>query len=166
MPTFDSFPYAPKVQMTSLPHPNNLHLQAAEGWLELGNWSEANEELDRILPSLRAHPLVLALRYQIYAKAEKWDLAGCVAEGMSRMLPENPWGPFHFAQSLHKLKRTKEAYEVLIAVVDKFPTEWMMQFDLARYSSCLGKLEEAMRWLQKAIDVAGKKDIRMMALDW
>ena len=25
-------------------------LEAAEGWLELGNWSEANEELERITP--------------------------------------------------------------------------------------------------------------------
>jgi hypothetical protein len=29
----------------------------------------------------------------------------------------------------------------------------------------LGELKESFRWLEKAIDVAGKKDIRMMALD-
>jgi len=31
-------------------------LDAAEGWLELGNWLEANEELERISPEMRGHP--------------------------------------------------------------------------------------------------------------
>jgi IS5 family transposase len=35
----------------------------------------------------------------------------------------------------------------------------------AGYSCQLGKLKEAMLWLEKTIDVAGKKDIRLMALD-
>jgi len=29
-----------------------LHFQAAVGWLELGNWLEANEELENITPQL------------------------------------------------------------------------------------------------------------------
>ena len=29
-------------------------LEAAEGWLMLGNWIEANEELDRLPPERRA----------------------------------------------------------------------------------------------------------------
>jgi hypothetical protein len=37
--------------------------------------------------------------------------------------------------------------------------------NLACYCCRLGNLKEAMQWLEKAIDLAGKKDIRMMALD-
>jgi uncharacterized protein HemY len=55
--------------------PDMNHLQAAEGWLELGNWSEANEELEEITPNLRAHPLVLVLRVRIYAAAGRWETA-------------------------------------------------------------------------------------------
>ena len=40
-----------------------------------------------------------------------------------------------------------------------------MLFNLACYSCRLGKLKEAVHWLEKAIDVAGKKDIRQLALD-
>jgi hypothetical protein len=58
--------------MTELKHPDTLHLQAARGWLELGNHLEANEELEKITASLRAHPAVLEVRWRIYAKAEKW----------------------------------------------------------------------------------------------
>jgi hypothetical protein len=55
---------------------------ATEGWLELGKWREANEELERITPEMRAHPLVLRLRWEIYAKAGKWEMAAEVAQGM------------------------------------------------------------------------------------
>ena len=106
-----------------LPHPDNLHLEAAEGWLGLGNYLEANEELEQITPHLRGHPFVLEIRYRIYEAAGKTEMAAEVAKGMSEMMPENPWGPFHLAFSLHELKRTKEAYDTLIPVVDKFPSE-------------------------------------------
>ena len=44
------------------------HLEAAEGWVELGNHLEANEELERITAENRAHPAVLGVRWQIYTK--------------------------------------------------------------------------------------------------
>ena len=47
--------------------PDSIHLKAAEGWLELGNQPEANEELEKIAPELRVHPDVLEIRWQIYA---------------------------------------------------------------------------------------------------
>ena len=150
---------------TDFPHPNNLHLEAAEGWLELGNYLEANEELEQITPQLRAHPAVLEIRYKIYAKAGRLEMAAEVAKGMSVLMPENPWGPFHLAYCLHELKRTQEAYDTLIPVVDNYPSEWLMLFNLACYSCRLGKLKEALQWIGKAIDVAGKKDVRQQALD-
>jgi hypothetical protein len=48
-------------------------LNAAEGWLELGNYFEADKELDNITPQLRADPAVLQLRWRVYALARKWD---------------------------------------------------------------------------------------------
>src|SRR6266478_4090747 len=56
-----------------LPHPDSLHVLAAQGWLELGNHQEADEELEKIAVSLRSHPDVLEVLWQIYAKAQKWD---------------------------------------------------------------------------------------------
>ncbi|MCI0351424.1 MAG: hypothetical protein L0Z53_18530 [Acidobacteriales bacterium] len=49
------------------------HLEAAQGWLDLGNWQEANEELEKITPTLRAHPDILELRCRIYAAAKRWQ---------------------------------------------------------------------------------------------
>jgi tetratricopeptide (TPR) repeat protein len=139
--------------------------EAAQGWLGLGNWEEANEELENITPGFKAHPEVLALRFQIYSKAKKWDYAAEIARSIAELLPDNPFGPFHLAYSLHELKRTKEAYDVLIAVVDKFPNEHLMRYNLACYSCQLGNMKEAYQWLEKAIDLAGKEDIRQTALE-
>ena len=49
------------------------HLEAAQGWVELGNHLEANAELENIAAEHRAHPVVLETRWRVYAKAKKWD---------------------------------------------------------------------------------------------
>jgi hypothetical protein len=54
--------------------PVDIHcLNAAEGWLELGNHLEADNELDNITPEFRAHPIVLQMRWRVYSQAKKWD---------------------------------------------------------------------------------------------
>jgi hypothetical protein len=44
--------------------PDSIHLQAAEGWIVLGNYAEANDELEQIAAANRAHPDVLQLRWR------------------------------------------------------------------------------------------------------
>jgi len=141
------------------------HLEAAQGWLGLGNWLEANNELEEITPQYRAHPDVLQVRWNIYAKAKKWEMAAEVAQALTKLLPENSSGWIHWGFSLHELKRTKEALEILSPVSDKFPGEYLIFYNLACYCCQLGNLKESFHWLKKAIDLAGKKDIRMMALE-
>ena len=53
--------------MNPLGPPESFYLQAAEGWLELGNPTEAEEELKQLAPGFRAHPEVLKLRWEICA---------------------------------------------------------------------------------------------------
>lgn len=77
-------------KLKGLPYPDHRHLEAAEGWIGLGNYLEANEELELITPQLKAHPFVLELRYKIYSTAKRWEMAAEVARGMSEMMPENP----------------------------------------------------------------------------
>ena len=92
-------------------------------------------------------------------------MAAEVAGAISRMLPDESFGWIHLAYSLHELKRTREAWNVLIPIVDKFPKESTISYNLACYACQLGNLEDSMKWLEKAIDLAGKKDVRIMALD-
>lgn len=150
-------------RLKGLPHADNKHLEAAEGWLELGNWQEANEELELITPLFRAHPYVLELRYKIYDAAGRWDMALGVAKGVRELLPDNQWGHFYTAYALHELKRTQEAYDVLKAVIFKFPDHQLMHYNLACYACRLGKLKAAMKWLEQAIDLGA--EIHKQALE-
>jgi hypothetical protein len=96
--------------------PDSTHLQAAQGWLELGNHLEADVELDQITPELRAHPAVLGVRWQIYAKAKKGDAALDIAPSLIQLVPEYPLGWVHGLYCLHELKRSEEARDNLLKV--------------------------------------------------
>src|SRR5436190_23871648 len=89
---------------TPLPVRDQHHIRSAEGWLELGDWRSANEELDNITPQLRAHPVVLQLRFCVYSAAENWELALAVAEAFVKMLPDKLDGWIHRSFALHELK--------------------------------------------------------------
>ena len=147
--------------------PLELHdqrdLVAAQGWFELGNCVEATEELEQITPEMRGHPSVLEVQFHIYAKAKKWEYAAEIAQAISEFAPDEPFGFIHQAYSLHELKRTQEAWNVLLPVVDKFPKEYIIRYNLACYACQLGNLEEARAWLKKASNLAGTKRIMQMA---
>ena len=151
--------------MRNFNHADELHLQAAIGWLELGNWQEANEELENISPPQRAHPDVLQIRCKIYDAAGKFEYVAEVANALCTMLPDSAFGPLHLAHALRKLDRTSEARDALLPIADKFPREWRIAYELACYCCKLGERKDALRWLEQAIDVAGKLDIRLKALD-
>jgi hypothetical protein len=48
--------------MKTFSREDKLHLNAAEGWLGLGNYLEANAELEQLPAQLRAHPDALQMR--------------------------------------------------------------------------------------------------------
>jgi hypothetical protein len=58
----------------------------------LGNPVEANEELEKIAPELRAHLYVLTLRWEVYAAAKKWDAALDIAAALIHLDPGEPLG--------------------------------------------------------------------------
>ena len=128
--------------------PDSLHLEAAQGWLELGNHFEADADLDKITPQFRAHPDVLKLRWQIYAAAKKWETALDIAAALIQLDPEDPVGWVNRSYALHELKRTAEARDNLLRVVDKWPTIALMRYNLACYECQLGNLERAKEWLE------------------
>jgi len=56
--------------MSDLSFTDIRHLEAAQGWLGLGNWREAKVELDTILGELQSHPNVLQVRWAIHAAVQ------------------------------------------------------------------------------------------------
>jgi len=147
-----------------LPSPDDHHLRAAEGWLELGNPVEANEELERIQPTLRAHPRVLEVRWHIYERAGKWDGCLAIASTLVEQLPHTPQPWVHRSFALHELKRTQEAYDRLRPAVAQFPKVWLIPYNLACYCAQLGRLEECQDWFKKAMAL-DEHTVKQAALD-
>jgi predicted Zn-dependent protease len=153
------------MNITPLQPPDSFHLQAAEGWLELGSHQEALKELDQITSASLAHPFVLELRWKILAANKDWDAAVETASALARRLPEHALGWIHWAYSLHELKRTREARDVLSPMADKFPDEFLIRYNLACYACQLGNFDETRQRLKEAIKIAGAKTILKMAAD-
>jgi len=143
--------------------PDAHRLRAAQGWLGLGSWREANEELEGIASELRAHPAVLQVRWQVYAAAKHWPLAIEVAQALTGMLPDDPgvWG--NLGNSLYWAGRTQEARDPLAPVVPRFPGDAGLRYNMACYECQLGCLAEAKGILAQAF--ALDRGLRLAALD-
>lgn len=150
--------------MKALQPPDSIHLEAAQGWCELHAFAEADAELDNIAASLRAHPKVLEVRWQIYANLEKWAGALEIASAIVKLVPGWTDGWIYRANSLSELNRQEEAYEPLSAAAALFPSDAIIPYDLACVCCALKRVDEARTWLGKAIR-AGGNEIKLRALD-
>lgn len=146
-------------------HSDLQHLKAAQGWIQLAVWDAANEELESITPQLRAHPDVLKVRFGVYLAARHFELAIAAADALVKILPEDPEGWIHRSYALHEMERTAEAQEQLRPAAEKFPQDWLVQYNLACYACQLGELDEAHAFLERAIALGEAEKVKLMALD-
>ena len=148
------------------PNPaDKFHVDAASGWIGLGNLQSARDELKQISPEIQNHPAVLMVQSELLFAAEDWESLLPLTEKLLGQFPKLDFLWINRSYALHELKRTQAAFDALLPAAKKFPKRWLIRYNLACYCSQLGELEEAMNWLQKAIALAGKKEIKAMALD-
>ncbi|MGA2866090.1 MAG: tetratricopeptide repeat protein [Verrucomicrobiota bacterium] len=139
------------------------HLEAAEGWLGLGNPAEAKAELDQVTPAQGGHPAMLELRWQVHAAAGEWEPALAAATALTCLRPKDPKGWVSRSFALHELKRTLEARDNLLPVINQFPKHALMRYNLACYESQLGNLPQARQWLAKAFALPGGARLKATA---
>jgi tetratricopeptide (TPR) repeat protein len=151
--------------MKKLAQADQVYLDAAEGWLGLGDYLSANDELDNISASVRAHPAVLAVRYEVFAVGKKWEMAVEIARSLSIALPDDPTGFVRYGFSLHELGHTAEALLVVEAAMFHFPEHWLLRFNAACYAAQLGDLKGAWQYLERAIDLGDPKKVKLLALE-
>ena len=150
--------------MKPLSYPARHRLNAALGWLELGDPGEAAAELDPLPPWLRQHPDVLELRWRIAATTRNWEVGLELAAALIRVAPDRPAGWSQRSHALHELQRTQEARDRLLPVVDRFPNDPFMHYNLACYECRLGRLPEAKQWLTRALRTGDGARIQRAAL--
>lgn len=138
-------------------------MRAADGWIELGNFVEANEELERIEPAFRSHPDVLEIRWKIYANASRWEACVDIGLAITKAAPNRVFGWVHHSFALYQLKRIGDAYKNLVLVAEKFHDNWAVSYNLACYCAQLGEIEESERWFKKAM-CAEEKIVQKLAI--
>lgn len=140
---------------------------AAQGWLDLGLANEAECELNRIPSDLRKSPPLMDLHWRVYAAKEAWSQAEQLAASEiaidgSRV---SPW--LRLAYSIRRARPkptgTEAASETLKEVAQRFPNEPVVAYNLACYACQLGKRDEAIEWLKRAIQRGDRTTILTMA---
>jgi predicted Zn-dependent protease len=155
--------------MNSLEPADHHRVQAADGWLRLGDLAQAEAELAALAPAVQEHAEVLQLRWTLASRREDWRECLRLADGLVRQAPERRFGWLHLALSLHKLGRTAEAYDRLLAAADQFEASATLPFFLARFACALGRLDAGRHWLAVALADADRtgtgRELRRRAQD-
>lgn len=152
--------------MPKLEPPDSFALSAALGWVELGNPTEALEELDHITTANQHHPGVLEVRWAALAELKRWEPALKAAVELVRAAPENANGWLHRAYALRRAPDggLNQAWGSLLPAADKFPKEPIIPYNLACYACQLEKLDEARTWMLRAMKTGKGSEIKRMAL--
>lgn len=111
--------------------------------MELGNWQEANAELEEINPTLRTHPAVLKIRWHVYAAAKHWLLAVEVARALTVVLPRDAEAWLGLACSecqLGHLGESKRCLEKAFALDEKLRLTALDAPDLEPLWASIGKV--------------------------
>jgi tetratricopeptide (TPR) repeat protein len=143
--------------------PDQQFFTAACGYVELQMFQEANEELEKIDPFLRAAPEILALRIEIYRGLQKWELMTELTRRLTEFEPDNPQWPVSLAYATRRANSIEAAKEILLSAETKFPTEAVIKYNLACYCCQLAEIEDAKNYLKKAFEI--DPNWRIAALD-
>ncbi len=137
--------------MADLDWPDQHHFNATLGWLMLGNPAEARAEFEKLSDPSRREPPVLGLEWSLLARELRWEEAVVVAGDQLAATPDDPEPWIHRSFALHELRRTQEAFELLMPALKRFPKETTIPYNLACYTSQLGDLAAARNWFHRVL---------------
>jgi len=141
--------------MPTLEPPDSHFLDAATGWLMLGNADEARREFEQLRPIARNHPNALDFEWHWFAHEKRWHEAVAVAQRLIEQCAQRADAWIHRSFALHELRRTQEAHDLLLPALKQFPEEPTIPYNLACYASQLGDLTAARKWMQRVLRLDG-----------
>ena len=135
----------------SLDISDELHQRAAGAYIELGLFDEAQAEMEKIDPSCRLLPELLAARIPLYRVLEKWDLIAVVARKLAEWNPEEPGNFVVWADAIWRIESVLAAVAILRRAAGLHPTDPTIQFNLACYEAQMGNAPKAKVHLKCAV---------------
>jgi tetratricopeptide (TPR) repeat protein len=139
-----------------------LNLLAAEGWIELGNYDEAVEELHNCPVPVKSSVEWVKLWVRIYAATHRWREVEIMCETLAKHAATDPFTIFHQAEAFHRQSRSREAFAVFQMAPLSFKQGAEYFYALSRYLCALDQMTLALSCLGKAFDA--NPDLRMKAL--
>ncbi len=127
------------------------HITVATGYVELGMPREAADELRQLDAAERQDCRVLALRVTICQQLGSWDQMLDLSRYLACVQPDESQWAICTAHAMHKVHSVEAAREMLLRARRHFPGEAEILYQLARYETELGNLEQARKHLRAAI---------------
>lgn len=145
------------------PQPREFRiLRAAEGYIELGMYEEADAELNRIEPLRSLTSSVLALKLCIYAGQAKWKPMEMVAKKLTERDPTDVQWPIWRAYAISKRQGFGHAKSVLTQALRDHPDDPRLHYTMGCYESRLHHFTTAKRHLARAIQLDSR--LKLVAL--
>lgn len=143
---------------------NLRHLEAADGWLGLGDWQEADKELDCLAPEMRDQPEVLHVRLRSFTASARWSQANAVAAQLLKLKVTDPSMWITFANLMREQGFFRAGRLTLSTAVDLFPKDPFIHFNSACMECLCGRLEQALERVREAIQLGPRKKVITAAL--
>ena len=131
-------------------------LEPFVGYLDLGMFVEADEELENLPVEVKNLPAVLHARLALLVEMAQWKKGVTLGRKAIKLHPEEFEFYFKTAYCLHELKQTDKAKATLAGAPEEIREEALYCYNLACYETQLGHLEEAKQLLKACF----KKDPR------
>lgn len=146
-----------------IPYAYQWHFRKSDGYMDLGMWDRAREELDQVPSAFRQSVPYRQLALRLEVQNNHWMSAANMAESLCKTQPDEAGHWIQFAYVTRRLKGVEAARQILQEAHRRFPREAIIPFNLACYECALGHREEALRYLGQAEALAPQ--CRILALE-
>src|SRR5215467_12105727 len=133
--------------------PDHQYWRASVGYVELGMFQEASDQLENIDPFDRAAPEVLAVRIAVYQGLKKWELMQEIAKRLAESQPDDIQWTISLAYATRRADSIKAAKEILLNAEPKFPKNAVIKYNLACYFCQTGDIKTAKNYLKEAFEI-------------
>lgn len=129
---------------------------AAQGYVELGLFDEARDELSSLPPEMHDRVDVIEITLLCLMGGRRWAAALALATKLCEQEPAEPGGYIHAAFCLHELGETAEAVDILSRGPATLRTKSVYYYNMGCYHACLGLYDKALSYLDRAFEMDGE----------
>ncbi len=128
---------------------------AAQGYVELGLYEEAQAELARLPAEAATRADVMEILLLCLMAEQRWPEALALTLRLCQAEPEEPGGFIHAAYCLHEMGRTQEAVDMLSRGPAALRSKPVYYYNLGCYHAKLGQMDRALALVRQSFEMDG-----------